>query len=677
MDQPASKTTSTSPANWSGEDIDYADCRSDLSECLPNLDEPVLKRPVRPVSNTSWSSSTHKHRSSHNPKRSLSTFATDQNVLDESPAPKSTKIVKVNPNPQLGRLAPFERAPAEVSPDYPTQDSSLPANLQFQVLQKIAAFACSDRDMTNMALLSKNIAYGILPADSTIWRTRLLAKYDHPIIPSALEFSLAYKLRRFVLDVRNFVNFKDNNDERLPIQMEVIRDLVIEAYHNSTPWNPSPQSSKNLQRMSSPSTSPWIKIFLSSPFYGYGSANFGHENALFEALQLTLSYLVLSPKSRVARTVQTSRDHYDIARVYNYNSPLTTLFARLPEPTHDHFLRPPTDFLSNMFPNLRYSGPSSNQRPGGIKYTVDLNTLLHIRNFWHRHLIDTQNTNNLNTESGERTYSSMAKALMRLGYTPKEWTASLQDPLGNLEAIKSGVWHGHYTCLQPWPKSARDLEETAAEYWEDVAPLKLDFKTSTDNSSFTWPPIFSSIPAFESTSPSGSQTSDRPTFYLRGIAPFINLEEAERRYQSRKYRSAPPPPPPSTSSKSRSKSSSSSSEKSMFLHHPFGSLRLRGIIHPIPSSLTPVPGFYRVIFILFRPQTHYLISAKLETSVSALGGKRVYAEDEMTKDHICALEDSYAGESNGQLYWPDIDYAYAYEGVIVPGGRLMMGVPNL
>ncbi|RMZ78161.1 hypothetical protein DV738_g4072, partial [Chaetothyriales sp. CBS 135597] len=687
-----------SPHNWSDDDDSEYD------------DEPVVKRAPLKSSTPRKSSSTHRSQLAYHPKRRFSQVFSGQESSDESPAPKSRKVAArtarvraakgkpakvklaattVKDVPQVRDLAPFERVPPEVR-------------------QMIASFARSDRDIVNMALASKTIAYSILPANSPIWRTRFLAKYDYPVIQSPGEFRLAYQLRRFVLDARNFVIFQDVDDKRLQIQLDVIKDLVLGL-------------SKNLRRMASPSASQWAITFLSSPFFGFGTDKFGQQNATFEALQLTLSHLILSPKSRIARKVKTSRDNYDIARVYSYNCPLTTLYTRLAEHT-----------------------------PEETEFALDLNTLLHVRNFWHRHLIDANQVNTDKLDTGENSYMIMAKTLMELGHTPLAWTASLQDPLGNLEWIRNGLWHGHYTGLHPWPRDTSDLQEqqTEAEDWEHVAPLRLDFAASTDNSSSAWPWIFSSIPAFESTTPMSSDDSDtengeRPTFYLRGIAPFVDLAELERRQQSQKDKpastlqashrkshststssSSSSPPPPS--------SDFSSSGNSLFLHHPFASLRLRGIAHPIPASITVIPGFYRVILILFRFHTQHLITvlnhaeqsslstsggshvvtpttmppaaqqpadtdaddngfpldldpvqeennllaqlkAKLDTSVSIVDGKRAYAEDTMTRDRICALENLYSGGLNGQIDWADIDYAYAYEGVIVPGGRLMLG----
>ena len=45
--------------------------------------------------------------------------------------------------------------------------------------------------------------------------------------------------------------------------------------------------------------------------------------------------------------------------------------------------------------------------------------------------------------------------------------------------------------------------------------------------------------------------------------------------------------------------------------------------------------------------------------------------EEMTRDRINAMEESFLDMKS--LMWEDIEYAYAYEGAVMPGGQLMMG----
>ena len=98
---------------------------------------------------------------------------------------------------------------------------------QLQVLQNIAACSKNDEDLANFQLVCRKIAYNVTPDDSLVWKARFLSKYDHPIIRDPLEFKVAYKLRRLVLNAKNFVDFRDAKDNRLKIELEVIRDMVL------------------------------------------------------------------------------------------------------------------------------------------------------------------------------------------------------------------------------------------------------------------------------------------------------------------------------------------------------------------------------------------------------------------------------------------------------------------
>jgi hypothetical protein len=51
----------------------------------------------------------------------------------------------------------------------------------------------------------------------------------------------------------------------------------------------------------------------------------------------------------------------------------------------------------------------------------------------------------------------------------------------------------------------------------------------------------------------------------------------------------------------------------------------------------------------------------------------LFPKEKMTLAKIAAMEDRYCNAGSGRLEWEDIEYAYAYEGVICPGGKVMMG----
>jgi hypothetical protein len=63
-------------------------------------------------------------------------------------------------------------------------------------------------------------------------------------------------------------------------------------------------------------------------------------------------------------------------------------------------------------------------------------------------------------------------------------------------------------------------------------------------------------------------------------------------------------------------------------------------------------------------QTHYA-----ERLAGLLGELKGPAS--MTRERITEMEDRYRDPA--ALRWGDVDHTYVYEGVVVPGGRVMMG----
>jgi hypothetical protein len=203
------------------------------------------------------------------------------------------------------------------------------------------------------------------------------------------------------------------------------------------------------------STSPWMKKFLSAPFFAWKDRNkpYGEPNELFDGLQIVLSHLVLDPYSPFALTVPTSRGDYEIAKVYLWDQPFETIYRRAPERepgTHHSPIPSPI-----LFPKLKSRSPE----PEPPMY-LDLHSLLHIRNFWRRHFMAKE----------DATYFDMAEALIKTENAPQKWHRGLQEPL-----VLETKWVGHYSCLHPWPKKIDKFEETqcCAEDWHDhgIDPL--------------------------------------------------------------------------------------------------------------------------------------------------------------------------------------------------------------
>lgn len=265
-----------------------------------------------------------------------------------------------------------------------------------------------------------------MPENSGVWKTRFLRKYDHPIVEGPYEFRIAYQLRAVILPWFCDLGFEKRKNAEL--LLDVLKDMVLETYNKSLSWHESPKTSLNISGFSDAMKSNWMVHFLSTPLFGRDEASvYGHSHKLFDTLQVTFAYLVLN---RSAMAFQVGRDKldYDLEKVYNYDQSHALLYTRLPELEREP-MRPPNP----LFPNLQREAPSPK-----IKFDLNMNTLLHIRNFWHRHLTESK------TMGGEETYSAMAASLMKLGITPKGWSKPLHE-----SSKLATRWYGHYSCVYP------------------------------------------------------------------------------------------------------------------------------------------------------------------------------------------------------------------------------------
>lgn len=96
-------------------------------------------------------------------------------------------------------------------------------------MELIAIRIADDADLMNFALTCKDFATATVLEKSTVWRTRFLARYDHPIIEGPYEFRVAYQLRELVL--RKFPSFASRCTARSRAALEVLRDMVLGKYH--------------------------------------------------------------------------------------------------------------------------------------------------------------------------------------------------------------------------------------------------------------------------------------------------------------------------------------------------------------------------------------------------------------------------------------------------------------
>lgn len=414
--------------------------------------------------------------------------------------------------------------------------------------------------------------------------------------------------------------------------------------------------------------------------------------------------------------------------------------------------------------------PNSTRFPGlkrPRRFNVNMHTLLHIRNFWQRHFSEDSTT--APTQGiGENTYTSMARNLVTIDKIPRKWDAPLDVP--RPAHLK---WIGHYSCLHPWPKSRESLEEqqSCAEDWDKIDPMTLELESSSNNKDYAfWPPLFSSIPVFQSLLPEKRRGKDLNLTYIRGLSSFLDVHRRKAVGNA---------------------AESSDSEAPKW--RPFLASRVNGFIHdvepqdvvgrklkrdPFSASVDNrqeqvVPGWKHIVMVIYKPPKRHLLTtieyaqedyggstgvtndfntaniwnqgdaAGTNTQATNASGPVAAANSAQDSDIQAAngVEDATAEEINAALErdiyerienfskeytallmeqdkpaassapfppfttskpkpkltlpplfsmkhilsmddglspaqfktWDDIDYAYAYEGVIIPGGKIMLG----
>jgi hypothetical protein len=451
---------------------------------------------------------------------------------------------------------------------------------------------------------------------SSIWRTRFLNRWDPPFVDHSALFRAAYQERHFVLN--HGTDYGNGSDGRVEPQLRVLLEMVLETFKPIEDYLPPTTSSRNLVAFHAHSL--WMRNLLASPFFSHRRQSLGNPHTLFDALQVLFSFLLFSQEYQIAKVVSFARTDYNIAVVYNWNQNFQTLFERV--------VPGPQPVVAGLDPLA--------------KYRLDLNALLHIRNFWHRHMVfDRIDTKYMN-ETPEDTFYRTVDKLNELAHVPRAWNSPLQDYQGNLDAIVRGKWVGLYSTVRQWPDKKRDLNEIqtdAAEWSESVEPLVLDFLSTPKSNSrdvgrkkaAIWPDIFAIIPCFLLTVPDGREEIHRlvntnlgPTYFLQGFAPFMDIEAEIDAHHARIG---------IFDKKAKGKCSKSNNEKASATH-PFNALRLRGMIHPLPSDAPipkylrktghsesttdippllnlvpelPIPGFRRIVMVLYKPSVMDLI----------------------------------------------------------------------
>ncbi|KAG5304005.1 hypothetical protein I7I50_10951 [Histoplasma capsulatum G186AR] len=282
-----------------------------------------------------------------------------------------------------------------------------------KLIQMIAMLVPNDSDLCRMARTCRYFAQVIIPPNSGVWRARFLDKYDHPPPDkSSEEVRIEYKVRSIILAQTPSFQTEEGMKEKL--WLSVLTTLLVESPYT---W-PHQQVhdkcvSRNHARIKGAIMSSGI---LNHPIIG------DRLSRSYLAIQLAATYLALD----LRLSFRSLRTDYDLRIVYACDSSITA-------------------------PPITASDDGE---------SIDLYQVLHIRNFWKRHLT------NPDEDTFYRTYHNLPEILR-----PKTW----EEGLGNRESL--GIcWLGYYSCIHPLPTTFEDLQERQtcadlASHWDSTCAL--------------------------------------------------------------------------------------------------------------------------------------------------------------------------------------------------------------
>ncbi|KAK2788938.1 hypothetical protein FQN52_006471 [Onygenales sp. PD_12] len=416
--------------------------------------------------------------------------------------------------------------------------------LVIKLIQEIASYVPTDRDLCRMVRAHEYFVQTIIPPGSGVWRNRFMARYDPP--PSdrtSEEVKYEYKTRSIILD--RAPSFQSGEGVKERIWLQVLTTLLAEAYTakpyqqaDGSLWIPRNDACIKAAIMESD--------FLNRPVVGDGSNFSVKPSRPFLSAQIATTYLALDLRLEF----RSLRTDYDLAVVYGFAAP----------------------------PPLISDGD------------IDLFQLLHIRNFWKRHL----------TNPGEDTFYAVYSNIL--------------EP-----------------CIHPLPRTLSELQErqTCGDLSthlsrNDVQRLTLlPTPTTTTNNTTVWPPLFNSAHPISPTIPAASR------IYFHGT-------------QSPCTQPNHPPTPPTTATTQE---------------------RILGFTEPLPSQ-SSIPGWRRICFIIYTVNAESVLAETYDTNTVDGDGN--------------VVDDGVNGEGREEWFpstWAT-DYfllADGYEGVVLPGGGIMMG----
>ncbi|PGH02145.1 hypothetical protein GX51_04849 [Blastomyces parvus] len=441
-------------------------------------------------------------------------------------------------------------------------------NLPKELIQMIAMRVPKDADLCRMAHTCRYFAKAIIPPNSGVWRTRFLDEYDHPPPDkSSEEVRVEYQVRSIML--AQTPSFQDGEGSKEKLWLSVLTTLFVAESYNAQPYRQGDEMCVSRNRACI-KEAVMRSGFLNQPIVGDDVNSSLPPSRPYLAIQLAAIYLALD----IRLSFRSLRTDYDLKIVYRCDS---------------------------STPAIPITAPDD-------EGNIDLYQLLHIRNFWKRHLT------NPDEDTFYKSYHNIPE-IMR----PRAW----EEGLGNKGSLGTR-WLGYYSCIHPLPISSTDLQErqTCADlmsHWDSTCALViLSPRLRLIPRNKTMPSILP-YPINANIEPS-SRT------YFRGTQS-LNLHQNHHHTHD----SNDQPRPNS----------------------------MRGFTEPCPAQ-AGVPGWRRICFIIYEVNPEFSASAVDGNDNGGGGG----GDDD--KEEV---------EGWQPWSWTAVDFtwAYGYEGVIVPGGGIMLG----
>lgn len=110
---------------------------------------------------------------------------------------------------------------------------------------QIGIHSSTDEDLCHLISACRKLFTVLQPRNADVWKERFLVLWDYPDVTGREQFFIAYRLRKLVL--RNFIDFRNGRDDRLPVQLEVLKDMVLGKL-SGHPWHNGTGLSLRLQK---------------------------------------------------------------------------------------------------------------------------------------------------------------------------------------------------------------------------------------------------------------------------------------------------------------------------------------------------------------------------------------------------------------------------------------------